>query len=251
MRLKINRLIVLKCLVLAGCAGNGDGNVVEAEVPTAPPNEQSKLYGMDCVDALYSEYGEGAPRGRGPSQGLIIERGNAYLNDQFPELDYIRKASVIELGEEGEADAAGIYHVLFETSAGDFVIEVHEDWAPRGAARFRELVEAGFYDECRFFRVIEGFMAQVGMNGDPEVQAEWQFNTIEDDPVVESNTRGYVSFATSGPDSRTCQFFINYDDNSRLDAMGFAPFGKVIDVPADVIEASRAVSADAEEGEAP
>ena len=226
-------LSILTFITIAGCAGNGDGNLVnDPEVPTAPGGGQSNepqdpQYGMACVDALFGGYGEGAPQGYGPSQGLIVERGNAYLNSRFPELDYIKTASIIEGGEEGT------YHVLFETSRGEFIVEVHEDWAPIGAARYRELVEAGFYDDCRFFRVIPGFMAQVGMNGDPDVQAEWQTNTILDDPVVESNTRGRVSFATSGPDSRTCQFFISFGDNSNLDAMGFAPIGEVIETPAE------------------
>jgi cyclophilin family peptidyl-prolyl cis-trans isomerase len=232
MRRLRNSLIVLSSLLIAGCAGNGDGNLVsDPEVPTAPadPNANQDaphgpLYGMACVDALFDGYGEGAPRGFGPDQGAVAQRGNEYLNASFPKLDYIKKASIVEGGPEGT------YRVLFETSKGDFTVEVHEDWAPRGAARFRELVEAGFYDDCRFFRVIKDFMAQVGMNGDPEVQARWQNNTIPDDPVVQSNTRGRVTFATSGPNSRTCQFFINFGDNSRLDSGGFAPIGEVIDM---------------------
>lgn len=128
-----------------------------------------------------------------------------------------------------EPTAAGEpYQVRFETSEGDFVVQVHPEWAPRGAARFRELVEAGFYDECRFFRVIDGFMAQVGINGDPAVNDQWRQRVIRDDPVKVSNERGRVTFATSGPDSRTTQIFFNYGDNSGLDRQGFAPFGEVI-----------------------
>jgi peptidyl-prolyl cis-trans isomerase A (cyclophilin A) len=119
--------------------------------------------------------------------------------------------------------------VRLETSTGDVLIEVHPEWAPRGAKRFRELVEAGFYDDCRFFRVLEGFMAQVGMNGDPAINGPWEKRQIRDDPVIQSNKRGYVTFATSGPDRRTTQFFINTADNSTLDRKGFSPFGKVIE----------------------
>lgn len=119
--------------------------------------------------------------------------------------------------------------VRLETSQGDVLIEVHPEWAPRGAKQFRELVEAGFYDDCRFFRVLEGFMAQVGMNGDPAIHAQWDKRLIRDDPVIQSNKRGYVTFATSGPDRRSTQFFINMADNSTLDRKGFSPIGKVIE----------------------
>lgn len=121
------------------------------------------------------------------------------------------------------------YRVRMETSKGDVVIEVHPEWAPRGAKRFRELVELGFYDECRFFRVVEGFVAQVGMNGDPELNAVWSKKKFRDDPVIQSNKPSFVTFATSGTDSRTTQFFFNIGDNSSLDRRGFAPFGKVIE----------------------
>jgi cyclophilin family peptidyl-prolyl cis-trans isomerase len=120
--------------------------------------------------------------------------------------------------------------VRLETSKGNIDIEVHPAWAPKGAARFRELVEIGFYNECRFYRVIPDFMAQVGMNGDPALHAKWSNNTIQDDPVIESNQLGYVTFAKTGlPNSRSTQFFINYKDNSQLDSDRFAPFGMVVD----------------------
>ena len=132
-----------------------------------------------------------------------------------------------------EATSGGVadetFLVRLETSKGNIDIEVHPAWAPRGAARFRELVEIGFYDECRFFRVVPNFMVQVGMNGDPSLHAKWSENTIKDDPVVQSNLPGFVTFAKTGlPNSRSTQFFINYKDNSQLDADRFAPFGKVV-----------------------
>ena len=121
-----------------------------------------------------------------------------------------------------------MFKVKFETSTGDFIVEVHREWAPIGAERFYQLVKSGFYDECRFFRVVPGFMVQFGINGDPGVQRQWE-NNITDDPVVKSNTRGFVTFATSGPNSRTTQIFINFGDNESLDGQGFAPFGEVIE----------------------
>jgi peptidyl-prolyl cis-trans isomerase A (cyclophilin A) len=131
--------------------------------------------------------------------------------------------------EKKATDDPHHYLVKFETTAGNFTVAVAPSWAPLGAARFRELVEAGFYDGCRFFRVAPGFVVQFGINGDPEVSKKWSNANINDDPVVASNTRGKITFATSGPNSRTTQVFINYDDNSRLDAMGFAPFGDVVE----------------------
>jgi peptidyl-prolyl cis-trans isomerase A (cyclophilin A) len=123
--------------------------------------------------------------------------------------------------------APATFKANFDTSAGAFVIEVHRDWAPMGADRFYNLVKNGYYDGVRFFRVISGFMAQFGMHGDPSVQKAWSNAEIKDDPVKESNKRGYVTFATRGPNSRTTQLFINFKDNAGLDKQGFTPFGQV------------------------
>ena len=121
------------------------------------------------------------------------------------------------------------FKAKFDTSKGVFVIEVHRDWAPLGADRVYNLVKNGFYDDCRFFRVLDGFMAQFGMNGDPSIQRVWANANFKDDPVKQSNKRGYVTFAkSSAPDSRSSQMFINFVDNTGLDAQGFAPFGQVV-----------------------
>lgn len=117
----------------------------------------------------------------------------------------------------------------FETSEGDFVIEVHRAWSPAGADRFYNLVANGFYDDVRVYRVIPGFMAQFGLNGDPVVSYQWRNAIIVDDPVVASNARGRVSFAKGGPNSRTTEVFINYRDNAALDENGFSPFGEVVE----------------------
>lgn len=115
----------------------------------------------------------------------------------------------------------------FDTTAGPFTIEVHRDWAPLGADRFYNLVKSGYFTDVRFFRVINGFMAQFGIHGDPAVARAWRSARIQDDPVKQSNREGYVTFATAGPNTRTTQLFINLSDNANLDRQGFAPIGRV------------------------
>jgi len=124
--------------------------------------------------------------------------------------------------------APPVYKARFDTSKGAVVIEVHRDWAPNGADRFYNLVKNGYYDNVRFFRVISGFMVQFGINGDPQLTPKWRNANIPDDPVRQSNKRGYITFATAGPNTRTTQVFINFGDNAALDGQGFAPFGQVV-----------------------
>ncbi len=139
-------------------------------------------------------------------------------------------AGLVEAQETARATKAPEkFRVKFETSCGDFTVEVQREWAPLGAERFHELVQAGFYDECRFFRVVPGFVVQWGMNGDPAVYAKWKDREIKDDKVTQSNREGMITFASRGPNTRTCQLFINLADNQRLDDLGFAPFGKVVE----------------------
>lgn len=130
---------------------------------------------------------------------------------------------------QGAEQAPETFKVKFETSKGDFIMEVHREWSPNGADHFYELVQNKYYDGCKFFRVIDGFMAQFGMNGDPKVNAKWSDKTIKDDPVKQSNTRGMVSYGMTGqPNSRSTHLFINFGDNSQLDGARFAPFAKVV-----------------------
>jgi len=119
------------------------------------------------------------------------------------------------------------FKVRFQTTRGAFVVSVTRAWSPNGADRFYNLVKSGFYQDIAFFRVISGFMAQFGIHGDPRVSAAWRSARITDDPVNQSNTRGRISFAMSGPNSRTTQLFINFVNNSALDGMGFSPFAEV------------------------
>jgi peptidyl-prolyl cis-trans isomerase A (cyclophilin A) len=131
--------------------------------------------------------------------------------------------------QTADEQAPPTFRARFETSQGPFVIEVHREWAPIAADRFYTLVRRGFYDGARFFRVLSGFMAQFGLSGDPKVQGEYASANLMDEPAKQSNLRGFVSFAKeSSPNTRYTMVFINYKDNSYLDADGFAPFGQVV-----------------------
>jgi cyclophilin family peptidyl-prolyl cis-trans isomerase len=121
-----------------------------------------------------------------------------------------------------------VYKVNLDTSKGPVVIEVHRDWAPIGADHFYDLVQQKYYDGDRFFRVVRNFVVQFGLAADPGVTAKWSHSSLPDDPVKQHNERGTLTYATAGPATRTTQLFINLADNRRLDADGFAPFGKVI-----------------------
>lgn len=127
------------------------------------------------------------------------------------------------------AKAPDTYKVKFITAKGDFVISVTRAWAPLGADRFYNLARHHFYDNTTFFRVHPKFVVQWGISAYPAVSAAWSHAPIKDDPVVQSNLRGYVTYAkTQEPNTRTTQIFINLGDNQRLDTVGgFAPFGQV------------------------
>ncbi len=127
------------------------------------------------------------------------------------------------------------FQVRFETTAGNFIIETHRDWAPRGADRFYQLVKAKYFDESRFYRTVAGKWVQFGIAGDPKIALKWRSRTIEDDPVKQSNAPGFVAFAFTKPGTRSTQIYINLGNNSNQDAQGFAPFGKVVE-GMDVVE---------------
>jgi len=229
------------------------------------------LYGMKTLDTLNAEYAEQ------PTDKLkeILAMGNLFLEQEFPNLDFIIKAWFVEetnaddpqaqpvvfakeMAIEGvsgqmvdlnnvsdantqvvylkqlaeapkESDGAppSIFTVLFKTSKGDFVASFAKRWAPRGHERIYQLVRDKVYDGAKFFRVVPGFVVQFGIPADPSIGVDYREAPLKDDPVIESNKRGTISFAAAGPNTRTIQVFINYRDNSRLDGMGFAPVGKV------------------------
>jgi peptidyl-prolyl cis-trans isomerase A (cyclophilin A) len=124
--------------------------------------------------------------------------------------------------------APEVFKARFTTTKGDFVVEIHRSWAPRGADRFYNLVKNGFFDNASFFRVLPGFIVQFGIHANPRVSGVWKSAAIKDDPVRHGNLKGTITFATAGPNTRTTQLFINLADNPSLDGMGFAPLGNVL-----------------------
>ena len=128
------------------------------------------------------------------------------------------------------------FQVKFATTRGEFTVTVHRAWAPIGADRFYNLVKHHFYDNASFFRVVPGFIVQFGISAYPPVSIAWRDTNLQDDPVTQSNKRGYLTFATSGPNTRTTQLFINLKGNEGLDPQGFAPFGVVDAKGMNVVE---------------
>ena len=124
--------------------------------------------------------------------------------------------------------APAAYDAKFVTTKGDFTIHVTRSWAPMGADRFYNLVKHGYFNDCSLFRVVSGFVVQFGINGDPKIARAWTNANIKDDPVKGSNTKGMVTFAMAGPNTRTTQVFVNLGNNTSLDSQGFAPIGQVV-----------------------
>jgi cyclophilin family peptidyl-prolyl cis-trans isomerase len=153
----------------------------------------------------FSDGGEGNSLARQAASGPLTHPDNPYWTQTAP----------------------AVFRVRFETSKGEFVIEAHHTWAPLGVDRFYNLVRAGYFDDSRFFRVREGYIVQFGIAGDPNVAAIWRNQAIKDDPPTQSNIRGTVAYAMTGPDTRTTQLYINLGDNLRLDSQGFVPIGRV------------------------
>lgn len=166
------------------------------------------------------------PKPAEPAESAKAEPPKAEPSKTEPPKAPAKKGNLLDPSSLDEK-APDQFLARFETSKGVFVVRVERAWAPKGADRFYNLVKAGFFDENRFFRVLPRFIIQWGIPGNPKIAAAWDNARIQDDPVLRSNTRGYVTFATAGANTRTTQLFINFGQNSRLDDMGFAPFGRV------------------------
>ena len=161
----------------------------------------------------------GATKSPSSGQGTVTKKTGT-----TPRLTYdrtlLRPAALKEKAPE-------TFKVKFTTTRGEFTMVVTRAWAPLGADRFFNLVKHHFYDNASVFRVVPGFVAQFGISSYPPVTAAWEKTEIKDDPVTQTNKKGYVTFATAGPNTRTTQIFISLKDNPFLDKSGFAPFGSV------------------------
>jgi peptidyl-prolyl cis-trans isomerase A (cyclophilin A) len=211
----------LSALVAVGCEDDSEDKLHAEVVGTSSEDESSTGGGAE------GEKEDGTGEGKPESGKAESDQPEPASSSTPPELLDPSKVS---------GKAPDEYTVALETTEGTIHVDVTRAWAPEGADRFYNLVKAGFYDDVAFFRMVKDFVVQFGLHGDPEVNQAWRRATIEDDPVEKSNERGTVVFATSGPNSRTTQLFINLADNDRLDGMGFAPFGKVRDGDMKVVE---------------
>ncbi len=190
-------MAALACLLLAGCAKPPEPQKeAAAERAAAPPAETAKP----------------AEAPKPPEEAAKKEEA--------------KKAEKKE-AKKGEA-SPNLYKVKFATSKGDIIVQVHRDWAPKGADRFRDLIKDHFFDGARFFRVVPNFVVQFGLAGSPALTQKWD-KKISDDPVMQTNKLGTLVFATAGPNTRTTQLFINLRSNQFLDNQGFSPFGEVVE----------------------
>jgi peptidyl-prolyl cis-trans isomerase A (cyclophilin A) len=174
------------------------------------------------LSASLLAYGQIPASKSAPAKGTAAKSSAVHSVAAGPRPSLMNPASL-------KAKAPAVFKAKFTTTEGDFVVEVHRDWAPNGADRFYNLVKYGYFTNAAFFRVVPGFVVQFGLSADPAVTKVWKTAVIQDDPVVQSNKRASLVFASAGPNTRTTQLFINYADNARLDRMGFSPFGNVLE----------------------
>lgn len=226
-------LLVAGSLILAGCSSEPETpqqTPPDSVETSAEPARETETAPSETESADVTEE-ESVKKDETPAD-QPREAETASPREAAPARDVKEPAgphpALLDPAKAGE-QAPDTFQVRFTTTRGEFTVEVNRSWAPRGADRFYNLVKIGYFQDIAFFRAIEGFMVQFGIHGDPRVSSAWRSAQIQDDPVVESNTRGTITFATAGPHTRTTQFFINFRDNSPLDRQGFASFGRVIE----------------------
>ena len=179
-------------------------------------NRRSSTFALLVAASLVGACGGGEPKEETPAQA---EEAAPAVDPSSP---LLTPATLAESAPE-------TYRVRFETSVGAIVVQVNKAWSPNGADRFYNLVKNGYYDDTRFYRVVEGFMAQFGLKGVNAIDQAWRDATFPDDPFTQSNRRGTITFAHAGADTRTTQVFFNFKDNAHLDESGFTPFGEIVE----------------------
>lgn len=211
------------------------------------------IKGYDLVKKIYNPTPEDVG---GVDQDDLSTKGSSWAFSEYPKLDFVKNTKILSTSDKplAEADdgtcvprahdinpnnieeAPEAFVVEFHTTASSrpIVIQVARDWSPIGVDRFYALLQDNFYDCATFFRVAPNFVVQYGIAAEPSQTQKWS-DPISDDPVTQSNLKGFVTFATSGSDTRTAQIFINLKDNASLDSKGFTPFGEVIS-GLDVVE---------------
>jgi peptidyl-prolyl cis-trans isomerase A (cyclophilin A) len=210
--------------IQAACSGSRESQ----QVPPPPPAEQSKTAPPPAAPPEVKptpsepEPKPAEPTEKAPPKEPLPAKATPKPKPAGPHPALLNPSLAKE-------KAPAQFRVKFETTKGAFVAQVTRASAPLGADRFYNLVKMGYYNDVAFFRVVDGFMAQFGIHGNPKVNEKWESARIDDDPTRESNVRGAITFATAGPNTRTTQLFINFGDNSQLDSRGFAPFAKVVE----------------------
>ncbi len=214
----MTRLALIMVMALAACDSKAPETKADADATAAKADPKAD----GAKEAPKADGAKEAPKADAPEAAA----GDAKPTDADAGADI--DPQLLDPSKANQT-APDTYKVKFETTKGDFVVEVKRDQAPLGADRFYNLVQIGFFNDAAFFRVIDGFMVQFGLHGQPEVNTKWRSAQIDDDPVKGSNKRGMVTFAKqNNPNTRTTQLFINFKDNANLDGMGFAPFGEVV-----------------------
>ena len=194
------------------------GCKAKEQTAEAPPPEQPKA--AEAPPAAKPEAPAGAPASA-PAQPAATASPSAAVTKQGYDRALLRASMLKDKAPE-------TFQVKFATTRGDFVVTVNRSWAPTGADRFYNLVKHHFYDNASFFRVVPGFVVQFGISAYPPISAAWDKANIKDEPVTQTNKRGYLTYAkTSMPNTRSTQIFINLKDNAGLDGQGFSPFGFV------------------------
>lgn len=218
-------LIFVLALGLTGCASEAEPEQPEQQVPAGRSEAEPET--TEPADEAASEL-DAEAEGGDVVEEAVEEKAEAD-EEKAVRVEPDTKANLRDASAP-QAEAPAKFRVRFETTKGDFVVELVRAWSPQGVDHFYHLVKIGYYADIAFFRAIDGFMVQFGIHGDPEINAVWSDANINDEPVKASNKRGFLTYAKSNsPNTRSTQLYINLVDNLSLDSMGFSPIGLVVE----------------------